>query len=287
VTVLEVIQRSTDYLVRKGIESPRLQAELMLAEQLRLPRLQLYLNHDRELREDQLTVLREWIKRRGGHEPLQYILGHVNFCGVELEVSSNVLIPRPETEVLAEHAWQFLEAREPLHPSGAIILDFATGSGCLAIALACRIPTARILAVDLSWPALVLARHNAQRHQVADRIQFWQGNSLAALSPMAWLDLVVSNPPYIPTSDLAILQPEVRDYEPRLALDGGPDGLAFFRSLAREAALCLRTGGRLLAEFGDGQEALLPSVFSPPLWRVEAIRNDNANKPRILVAVRE
>ncbi len=172
VTVVDVIQRSSEFLARKGVDSPRLQVELLLAHILQLPRLKLYLNFDRMLTEPELEQLRQLVKRRGQREPLQHILGTVSFCGFELEVDGRVLVPRPETELLAERAWEHL-ARMTAPPP--IALDFGTGSGCLAIAMAAKCPAARIYAVDVSDEALAVARRNAERHNAAGRIQFLHG----------------------------------------------------------------------------------------------------------------
>jgi release factor glutamine methyltransferase len=291
VTILEVIQRSTEFLAGKGVESPRLQAELLLAQRLSCPRMELYLRSERALSPADLEALREWVRRRGQREPLQQILGSTSFCGLELAVNCHVLVPRPETELLAERAWRFLQqlpARALEEgPSAPAALDFGTGSGCLAVALAVHCPAARVWAVDVSGEALELARQNAARHGVADRVVFVHGDGFGALPPEARFDLVVSNPPYIPTAEIAGLDPEVRDHEPHLALDGGPDGLAYYRRLAAEAGDCLRPAGRLMAELGDGQAAPAGGLFAAQNWIVEAVEDDYTQRPRILVARRD
>jgi release factor glutamine methyltransferase len=283
VTVLEIIQRSTEYLARQGVESARRNIEEMLAQVLGLPRLQLYLNFERVLTDAQLDVLRSMVRRRGRREPLQHILGTVSFCGLELSAGPQALVPRPETELLAERAWRFLQSvRDPVPAA----LDVGTGTGCLAIALAVNVPTARLVAVDISADALALARRNAETHQVADRIQWGQGDGFGAVTPGWQFDLVVSNPPYIATAEIATLQPEVRDFDPRAALDGGPDGLEFFRRLALETGAWLKPCGRLMCEFGDGQAEALRGIFSAQNWIVEAVEEDYSRRPRVLVARR-
>jgi release factor glutamine methyltransferase len=309
VTVLEVIQRSAEFLTRKGVESPRLQVELLLAHVLKIPRLKLYLDFERLLAEPELDAVRQLVKRRGGREPLQHILGSVSFCGFEIQVDRNVLIPRPETEVLAEKAWQFLQQRarvgslgqaaaatggagmveaeaEPREVEHApdCVLDFGTGSGCLAVALARKVPQVRIKALDVSAAALQLARKNALRNEVSDRIEFFEGDGFAALPQGSVFDLIVSNPPYIPTAEIEQLAPEVRDHDPHLALDGGSDGLKMLRSLAQAGQTFLRSGGRLMAEFGDGQEQAVAQIFSERHWIVEEVVNDLNSRPRIVVA---
>lgn len=280
-TVLQVIQKSTDFLARKGVESSRLQAELLLAHALGLPRMDLYLNFGRVLSAAETDALREMVRRRGQREPLQHIVGSTSFCGLELAVNRHVLVPRPETELLAEGGWEFLAT---LDSQPATALDLGTGSGCLAIALAVKCATVQVAATDRSAEALAVARANAARHKVAERIQFFQGDGFAALPAEARFDLIVSNPPYIPSAEIAVLQPEVRDYDPRLALDGGPDGLAFYRRLAAEAAAFLRPDGRLMVEFGDGQAGPLRELLEGQKWIVEAVRADYSQRPRLLVA---
>lgn len=283
VTVREVIQRSTEFLQRHGVDSPRLQAELLLAHLLKLPRLQLYLNHDRALTEAETAALRSLVQRRAKREPLQHLVGSTSFFGLELAVSPAALIPRPETETLAEQAIAALAKCASPTPHA---LDFGTGTGCLAITLVVKCPPARIHALDLSEAALSLARQNAARHGLTERLTFHLGDGFRALPADLRFDLVVSNPPYIPTPDLATLQPEVRDFDPRAALDGGADGLDFYRLLAREAPAWLNAGGGLFAEFGDGQEAALPGLFNDSGWRAIAIHRDLTGRPRVLEAWR-
>ena len=193
-TVREVIQRSTEFLQRHGVDSPRLQAELLLAHLLKLPRLQLYLNHDRALAEPELNALRSLVQRRSKREPLQHLVGSTSFGGLEISVSPHALIPRPETETLAE-----LAAAALAKNTTPIALDFGTGTGCLAIALATHCKTAQVHALDISEAALALARANAQRHGLTERISFHHGDGFGALAAGLRFDLIVSNPPYIPT----------------------------------------------------------------------------------------
>jgi release factor glutamine methyltransferase len=286
VTVLEVIQRSTEYLARKGVDSPRLQIELLLAHVLGLPRLSLYLNFDRKLVPGELEALRELVRRRGNREPLQHLLGTACFCGFELVVGPAVLAPRPETELLAEQGWEWLSQRErrPEVSQPLAALDYGTGSGCLAIALAAKCPSVEVVAVDISEAALEVARQNAARHGVAARIQFLCGDGFGPVPAQARFDLLVANPPYVPSGELAHLQPEVRDYDPRCALDGGPDGLLFLRRLAHESAAFLRPHGVFMAEFGDGQAQSVRAIFVEAGWQVDALRDDYSGRPRILIA---
>jgi release factor glutamine methyltransferase len=288
-TVLEVIQRSSEFLARKGVESPRLQVELLLAHVLQLPRLKLYLNFDRKLTEVEAGQLREMVQRRGEREPLQHIIGSTSFCGFEFAVTRDVLVPRPETELLAERAWQHLDMliNGTANPDGGpAVLDIGTGCGCLAITLAVKRPTVRVHATDISAPALSLARANSQRYGVAERVVFYCGDLLAALPAGLKFDVIVSNPPYISTKEIETLQPEVRAHDPRAALDGGPDGLLFYRRLAREAPAYLAEDGLVMAEFGDDQDKAVAAIFVEAGWEVREIVRDLAGKSRIIVAGR-
>jgi release factor glutamine methyltransferase len=321
VTVLEAIQKSAEFLGRKGVESPRLQTELLLAHLLKLPRMNLYLNFERPLAPTEVDVLREFVRRRGRREPLQHITGSTSFCGLEIAVNRHALVPRPETELLAELGWQFLnqhsEGRVPRdldsmrkedgasQSSALRVLDLGTGTGCIAIALAVNCPRAKILATDVSADALALAKENAARNGVAERIGFLQGDGFAALqtvgqasclspsekqksetgeTPFLQFDLIISNPPYIPSGEIATLPPEVRDFDPRGALDGGADGLDFFRLIASQAARFLNPGGKIMVEFGDGQVEALRNIFETEKWVVEAVQDDYSQRERILVA---
>jgi len=281
VTVLEAIQKSTEFLAKKGVDSPRLQTELLLAHVLKLPRMKLYLNFERALAPAEVDSLREFIKRRSQREPLQHITGSTSFCGYEIAVSRHVLVPRPETELLAEFGWQFLST---INPQPASCFDLCTGSGCIAIALAAKCPQAKIVATDISTEALTLAKENTARNNVAERIEFLPGDGFAALSATARFDLIVSNPPYIPSAEIATLQPEVRDFDPRLALDGGADGLEFYRLIAAQAGAFLKPGGKVMVEFGDGQAAAIGKIFETEKWIVEAVQADYSHRARILVA---
>lgn len=282
-TVLEVIQKSTEFLAKRGVDSPRLQAELLLAHVLKLPRMKLYLNFERALTEGEADALRALVKRRGQREPLQHLVGTTSFCGFEIAVNRQVLVPRPETELLAEFGWQFLAT---LGATPATALDFGTGSGCIAIALAAKCPSVRVVALDVSSPALDLARQNAERNGVSGRIEFRCGDGLAALQAEERFDLILGNPPYIPSDEIASLQPEVRDFDPRGALDGGADGLDIYRRLAPAAGAFLKPEGKLLLEFGEGQADALKTIFESQMWIVEAVREDYSQRQRFLVARR-
>jgi release factor glutamine methyltransferase len=279
-SILEVIQRSADFLAKKGVASPRLQVELLLAHALSMPRMKLYLNFERPLSAVELDAVRALVQRRGQREPLQYIVGSTSFCGLEMALDHRVLIPRPETELLAERAWKFLQHC----PEPAVSLDLGTGSGCLAIALARNVPSTEVHATDFSAEALEVAQSNARNHEVYDRIRWHQGDFLAAVPAETRFDLIVSNPPYIPSSRIKTLEPEVREHEPRGALDGGADGMDFYRRMAAQARPFLRPGGRVMVELDDDGAEATREIFLRENWTIEAIEKDHNQTPRILIA---
>lgn len=290
-TVLETIQRSTDFLARKGVDSPRLQAELLLAHVLAIPRMRLYLDFERNLTQAEVNALRELIVRRSRREPLQHILGTTSFCGLEIAVNRHVLVPRPETELLAEAGWEYLnsvvEARRNAPGASAdtvSALDYGTGSGCLALALASKCSSAQIHALDISPEAIEAAKGNAAKLGLAERVHFWLSNGFEGLPRGDRFDLLISNPPYIPSDEIAALEPEVREFDPKPALDGGPDGLDQYRRLAREAGAFLRPGGKLMLEFGDDQAKTLQVLLEEQNWIVERICDDYTQQPRIMIA---
>lgn len=283
VTVLEVISKSSEFLAKKGVDSPRLHTELLLAHVLQLPRMKLYLNFERQLTEPELDSLRKLVQRRGQREPLQHLVGSTSFCGLEIAVNRHVLIPRPETELLAEAGWQFLAT---LNAKPSTALDFGTGSGCIAMALAAKSPTTRVTALDVSAEALGIAKQNAVKSNLSDRIEFRHGDGFAALEPNERFDLIVSNPPYITSAEIETLEPEVRDHDPRGALDGGADGLDFYHRLATDAAAFLKPGGKLMLEFGEGQADAISVLLTAQGWVVEAVHPDYTKRLRYLIARR-
>ena len=282
-TVLEAIKKTADFFETKGVDSPRLQAELLLAHVLHLPRMKLYLNFERALADAEVNAFRELVRRRSQREPLQHIVGTVNFCGLEFACNRNALIPRPETETLAQLAWEFLGQHPTVNPA---VFDFGTGTGCIAVTLAVKCPPARVCAGDVSSAALTLARENAVRHAVAERMRFIESDGFDALPTAESFDLIVSNPPYIATDEIATLQLEVRDHDPHAALDGGADGLGFYRRLAEQGGARLNPDGRLMVEFGDGQAAAIAEIFSRENWVVEAVRQDYSPRDRFFLAKR-
>jgi len=249
-TILALIRWADERFKKEGLATPRLDAELLLAEALATDRVALYTHFDQPLQPDELARFRELIRRRLRREPVAYILGKREFWSLPLRVTPDVLIPRPETETLVAEALKILT---PAEGKDFHILEIGTGSGAISIALARELPAAKVVATDLSPKALAIAEENALRSGVRERIQFLPGNLFDPVEKGDAFDLIVTNPPYIPRGQFASLMPEVRDYEPKLALDGGKDGLDFFRRVLPLVDKYLRPGGWFLAELGAGQ----------------------------------
>jgi release factor glutamine methyltransferase len=250
-TVLEIIRRTTDFFEKRGVESPRLNAELLIGHALGLKRMQLYLQFERPLTEPELEKIRPLVKRRGGREPLQYIIGESEFCGLRIKVDRRALIPRPETERLVE----LVVEQVPIPP--ARMLDLGTGSGAIVLALARHWPAAAAVAVDESDGALALARENASGVGLAERVRFVRSDWFAALPAGERFDLIVANPPYLSEEETAAAPPEVRDFEPKSALSAGTDGTADLEVIIREAKQWMNPGALLACETGIAQHAAL------------------------------
>ena len=252
-TVLRVLQWAAGYLKGRAIESPRAAAEILLAHVLGLERVQLYMRHDQPLVPAELAAFKAVIRRRLRHEPVAYITGRKGFWTLDLKVDPEVLIPRPETELLVEQALAVLKGR----PGAGRVLELGVGSGAVVIALAAASEDGRFFGCDISPGALKIARVNAQSAGVAGRVHLWAGDWFDGLAPGSGFDLIVSNPPYVRSADIAALQPEIATYEPRPALDGGPDGLNSYRAILASAHRYLTPGGSLVLEIGcDQREAV-------------------------------
>jgi len=277
-TLLEIIKRTTDFLQTKGVESARLNAELIVGHALGLPRMQLYLQFERLLAEAELEKIRPLVKRRGQREPLQYVLGGTEFFRLKLKLDRRALIPRPETEQLCE----LITQRVPAPP--AAILDLGTGSGAIALALAAFYPSSAVTAVDLSAEALGLARENAEALGLGERVRLVQSDWFASLAPGSAFDLIVANPPYLSEQEAAEAAPEVRDFEPRGALTPGKDGTGALARIVADTPQFLASGGMLALETGIAQHAFLKDrAQAAGLGRVESLR-DLAGRDRHLLA---
>ncbi len=278
--VAEALLAAARRLLAGGIESARLDAELLLGHALGKSRAELLRDARQALGQAERQSYQVLLARRLEREPVAYITGRQEFWSRELRVTPEVLIPRPETECLVESALRIAGGRRaPLH-----ILDLGTGSGAIAIALAAELPQAEIFAADISSAALCIARLNAAANGVAARIHFLRGDLFGALGPSAEkFDLIVSNPPYIRSGDLADLAPEVSRWEPRGALDGGSDGLDFYRRLAAESFAHLSPGGAVVVEIGAAMGDQVKSLFAGARAGVE-IGRDYSGRDRVVVA---
>jgi release factor glutamine methyltransferase len=253
-TIKELLKVTTDYLEKKEIESPRLSAEILLAHQLDVDRVKLYLRFDQPLHDEEVTGYRSLIKRRLSREPIQYITGVQEFWSMDFTVGPQVMVPRPETELLVEHALALCRQKRSTEGSCGRILDLGTGCGAIAVAIARELEGVAVWASDVSQDALDMARRNAIKHGVEGRIEFvlsdlWQNLSNQELT----FDVIVSNPPYIKSEAMDSLPPEVRDYEPRHALDGGEEGMRYIRDIIQEAPRHLNPGGWILLEMDPDQ----------------------------------
>ena len=274
-TVLDVLQSTTAYFKKRKIDNSRLNAEHLLAHVLRRKRLDLYLEFERELTESELVPLRDLVKRRGEGEPLQHLLGTVEFCGHTFLCDSRALVPRPETEELVE-----LLKSEVRNPESEI-LDVGTGSGVIALTLVKEFPEAKISGTDISEDALALARENAARLNLRDRVRFFKSNLLENVE--GTFDLIAANLPYIAARDRHTLSREVL-HDPEVALFAGGQGDELVRELIGQAPARLRPGGMLALEIGLGQSEALLSILAEKNYRDICLKNDYLGRPRFLFA---
>lgn len=284
-TLGEVIAEARRMLEQAGVESAGQEACWLMEHVLLLPAHHIVADRDRLLSHAEVVAVRGLVQRRVGREPLQYILGTQEFCGLEFDVNPAVLIPRPETELLVEYVAQRIPAERQ-----ATIVDVCTGSGCIAVAVARLRPRARVIATDLSNPSLNVARQNAARHAVGERITWLEGDLLGPLAEKELegrIDVIVSNPPYIAEADWATLQPEVRLFEPRGALVAGPQGTELHERLLQEAGRYLSPGGALIMEIGAGQaHAMRRIVDQLPGYRFRRLVYDAAGLERVVIVER-
>lgn len=276
-TVLESIKLSTEYLEKKGVESPRINAELLLAHILQCKRLDLYLTFDRPLSEEEITLYRSFLKRRGEFEPLQYIVGSVEFFGLPFFVNSSVLIPRQETEILVEEIME----RNKNNPS-IKILDIGTGSGNIAISLAKNLPGSTITASDISEDALKLAAKNSMLNGTDSQVKFIENDILKSYPEEKGFDVIVSNPPYVSVNEFEKLRPELKVYEPRHALTDNADGLIYYREISLKAKELLQRGGRLYFETGEGQSGAVRKILEENSYTSIMTKNDYLNIERVV-----
>ena len=274
-TVLEVLQATTAYLKKRNVENPRLNAEHLMAHALGRKRIELYLDFERKLTETELGPLRELVKRRSEGEPLQHLLGTVEFCGLTFLCDKRALVPRPETEQLVELAESKIENRE------SRIVDVGTGSGVIALSLAAKFPEAKILAADVSDDALALAQENASRLNLTGRVRFLKSRLLESVEGA--FDLIVANLPYVSTQDRHTLSREVL-HDPEIALFAGAQGDELVHELIDHAPSRLRPGGMLALEIGLGQSEALLSALAEKNYRDISSKNDYNGVTRFLFA---
>lgn len=277
-TLLEVLKLSTNYLEERGVPSARRQAEDLLSLALGLKRMDLYMSHDRPLGEVELDICRRYLARRGKREPLAYIHGEVEFFGVALHVTPQVLIPRQETEIMAAHCASILEK------SCGTLLDLCSGSGCLGISLKKRCPEWTVVLSDLSQDALDVAKKNAVRNEA--EVEMCCGD-LALPVKNRLFEACVVNPPYISNKDYESLEPEVRSHEPPLALIGGKTGLEFYEKLSIELSCVLKSGAKVWLEIGYDQAKSVGELFSKAPWKGLELHKDWSGKDRFFFLEKE
>jgi len=282
-TILQAINLSSQYLQQKGIESPRTNAELLLASILKCKRLQLYLSFEKPLSEEETNLYREYIRRRGSYEPLQYITGSVEFYGLNLKVNPSALIPRPETEILVETILNNLNKDDDLN-----ILDIGCGSGNIGISLAVNLSNAKIICTDASSEALDLARENAKSSKLFNRIEFIKHDILKEdLNIFPQLDAVVSNPPYVSINGYATLQKEIINFEPRNSVTDEADGFTFYRTISAKAKNNFMKGSKIFFELSEGQSVEVSKILQQNDFGEISIIKDFQQIDRVIFGVKK
>ena len=281
-TTRRLLAWTAEHLEKKGVDSPRLSAEMLLAHVLGVARIKLYMDADRPASELERAAYRDLVERAAKHEPVDYLVGNAPFFSMMLKVSPAVLIPRPSTETLVEHVIQHCRRTPGFH--APLIADIGTGSGAIAIALAKHIPNSRVIAIDISEDALAIAKENARSQGAADRIDFYSGNLLEPLTSQR-VRYLVSNPPYISDAEWEEVLPNVKDYEPVTALRGGADGLQFIRAILEQAHRVMDAPAQIAIEIAASQKnvALELARVSPRLANPQVLA-DHEGLPRVLVA---
>ena len=280
-TIGRLLDWTAKFLAQKGSEFPRLDTEVLLSHAVGCKRIELYTRYDEPATEEARARFKELIRKRVEGCPVAYLVGRKEFFSLEFEVGPAVLIPRPDTETLVAEALRL--AKEMAEPN---VLDIGAGSGAIPVAVAKNHKGAKVTATDVSPEALEVARRNAAKHGVADRVTVLVGDLFAPLPPGSAFDLVVSNPPYVTTKEWESLSIDIREHEPRGALDGGPDGLAFYRRIAAGAAAVLNPDGAVMVEIGATQEDVVRAVFAEKGFTTGPAVKDLARRPRVVVATR-
>jgi len=286
-TIQKLLNWIIDYFTDKKIDSPRLSAELLLSNVLQLKRIDLYTQFDKPVPEEKLDVLHELVKRAGKHEPVNYITGKTEFFSIEFEISPDCLIPRPETELLVERAVEFLRSRG----AKKLVCDLCTGCGCIAVAIAKNVPSVDIIATDISDAALNIAAKNIEKHNLKNRIKLLCGDlfdPLIAQLDIAKFDLIVCNPPYVSSSEYQALGRNVKDYEPKIALYAGDDGLDTYRKITEKVCDFLNPDADLILEIGYSQGPAVKELLEKTACFDEIkIEKDYQNNDRIVTALKK
>ncbi len=279
-TVRRVLEWTIEHLTKHGCETPRLDAEILLAHACGCQRIQLYVNYENELSDGERSTMRELVKRRATLEPVAYLVGFREFFGLEFEVTPGVFIPRPDTETLVVETLELLKEME--HPR---VLDVCTGSGCIPIAIAANCPAATLTAIELEADVIDVARRNVDRHGVEDRIRLLQGDVFTPAADEEPFDVITSNPPYITDDEMEVLQPDVRLHEPHRALCGGSDGLDIVRQLITQAPHHLKPGGSLLIEIAAEQAPAVVQLFKEQgSYQAGRVAKDLGGRSRVVRA---
>jgi len=280
-TVLESLNLSADYLQKHEIESPRINAELLLASILNCKRLDLYLAFDKPLSEEEVEQYRNFIKRRGKFEPLQYITGSVEFYGIEIKVNPSVLIPRPETEILIDSVIEQVKRKEEVS-----ILDIGCGSGNIAIAIAANISNCKVFGTDISKDAVKISMENAEANGVKNRTEFHQKDVLADdFSELPKMDILVSNPPYVSKEKFAALQNEIKYFEPNFAVTDFSDGYKYYKAISEKAKQMLKPGGKIFFELSENQHIKVKEIMEVNGIKDIRINKDYLNIERVIYGV--
>ena len=279
-TIAETLKLASQQLRAASVQNDVLDAQTLLAEALGKDRTYLIVNFNEHLSEELQAKFQRLIARRTAGEPVQYITGHQQFFGLEFEVTPDVLIPRPETELIVEETIRLVEEGKISAP---IIIDVGTGSGCIAVTLARELEDAQISACDISETALTVARRNAAKHDLADRVRFLNSDLLSAFPETELADFILSNPPYVAANELPTLQREVRDWEPHTALTDHADGLSLYRRLLKESPSRLKPGGYLICELGYTQSEAVSAMADSEVWESPRLLDDLQAIPRTLV----
>jgi len=281
--LLEAVKKSSEYLEKSGIDDPLVDAEFLVFHALETDKLTAYLENP-EIERDLLSKINGLVRRRARGEPLQYIIGHVDFLGLRINVGRGILIPRPETELLAQEVISTVRSRKKSDIIGSpCILDLCTGSGCIALAVAKEIPDAEVYGSDVSKTAIRYARMNAELNNIGNAT-FLAGSLFGPVKKNVPFDIIVSNPPYIKTGDISGLQREIREWEPMEALDGGEDGLDFYRKILSDSVGYLREKGKIIIELGFSQAREVAEIAQGSGFKNIATKKDYAGIERILQA---